>query len=104
VAKEPAGSAAKIVRGVDGPRPRKDSPGKILPRGYEGAVPKVRGKEASTLNTDQGRMGECPFFCGDRPDDEDEPQLFKPAQESCFKMKKVKISTNKAVFARFYTE
>ena len=44
---ELAGLAEKIVQEIDGPHPRKDSPGGILPRGHEGAVPLgvgLRGK------------------------------------------------------------
>jgi hypothetical protein len=54
VDEEPAGSVEKIVRGIDGPRPIKDSTGGILPRGHEGAISSsvgLHGKQVSTLNT-----------------------------------------------------
>ena len=35
-----------------------------------------------------GENGGVSGFCGDRTDEGGEPQLFKPAQENCFKWKK----------------
>ena len=43
-------------------------------------------------------------YCGDRNDDGDEPQLFKPAQDNCYTWKKVKVSDNKTAFATFYAD
>ena len=34
-------------------------------------------------------------FCGDRTDDEDEPQLFKPAQENCFEWEQLRSPATK---------
>jgi len=51
---------------------------------------------------DRGRTGWCSIFCGNRNNEGDEPQLFKPAQRNCLEWKKVKISNNKAAFATFY--
>ena len=39
---------------------------------------------------------------GNRNDEGDEPQLFKPAQRNCLEREKVKISNDKAAFAMFY--
>jgi hypothetical protein len=50
-----------------------------------------------------GEHGSVFGYCGDR-DEEDKPQLFKPAQENCHKWKKVKISTDKGAFAAFYAD
>ena len=41
-------------------------------------------------------------FGGDRTDKGDEPQLFKPTQDNCFKWEKKKISNDKVAFAMFY--
>ena len=49
-----------------------------------------------------GENGGVFSFCGDRNNEGDKPQLFKPAQRNCLEWKKVKISNNKAAFATFY--
>jgi hypothetical protein len=53
---------------------------------------------------DRGNTGGVFGYCGDRNDDGDEPQLFKLAQDNCYKWKTVKISDDKAAFATFYTD
>jgi hypothetical protein len=51
-----------------------------------------------------GENGGVFGYFGDRADDGEEPQLFKPAQENCYKWKKVKVSDDKAAFATFYSD